>query len=137
MAELGYAKISPLWNSDEYWVQGYDHYSVRTCFDKKEAALLSREEFDRLHKQYGGIGVWQFIVPGTLMDAMLARPVEPAPVPMLLTCPSCGERHIDEGEWAEKPHHTHACQHCGHVWRPAVINTVGVRFLPGFKNEVV
>lgn len=32
------------------------------------------------------------------------------PVPMLLTCPSCGARHIDEGEFATKPHHAHACQ---------------------------
>lgn len=51
-----------------------------------------------------------------------------------LNCPECGELHIDEGEFATKPHHTHACQHCGMVWRPALVNTVGVRFLPGFKN---
>jgi hypothetical protein len=59
----------------------------------------------------------------------------PPPIPMLLTCPACGERHIDVGEFATKPHHTHACQHCGHCWRPAVVHTTGVRFLPGFKNE--
>lgn len=57
------------------------------------------------------------------------------PVPMLLWCPECRGRHIDEGEFATKPHHTHACQHCGHVWRPANGPTVGVQFLPGFKNE--
>jgi predicted RNA-binding Zn-ribbon protein involved in translation (DUF1610 family) len=56
------------------------------------------------------------------------------PVPMRLTCPECGELHVDEGEFATKPHHTHACQHCGAVWRPAIIETVGVRFLPGFKS---
>lgn len=56
-------------------------------------------------------------------------------IPMILTCPCCGGRHIDEGEFAEKPHHTHACQHCGAVWRPAIVPTVGVQFLPGFKNE--
>jgi predicted RNA-binding Zn-ribbon protein involved in translation (DUF1610 family) len=55
-------------------------------------------------------------------------------VPMILTCPSCGGRHIDEGEFATKLHHTHACQHCGMVWRPALIPTCGVQFLPGFKN---
>ena len=38
-----------------------------------------------------------------------------APIPMRLTCPSCGELHIDVGEFATKPHHTHACQHCGMV----------------------
>jgi rubredoxin len=57
------------------------------------------------------------------------------PIPMLLICPSCSARHIDEDEFATKAHHTHACQSCGMVWRPAKINTVGVRFLPGYKNE--
>lgn len=61
--------------------------------------------------------------------------VEPAPIPMRLTCPDCGELHVDEGEFATKSHHTHSCQHCGLTWRPAVVATVGVRFLPGFKNE--
>lgn len=59
---------------------------------------------------------------------------EAAPIPMLLTCPECKTRHIDQGEWASKPHHTHACQHCGHTWRPTTINTVGVRYLPEFQN---
>jgi predicted RNA-binding Zn-ribbon protein involved in translation (DUF1610 family) len=59
----------------------------------------------------------------------------PSKVPMLLWCPECGSRHIDEGEWAKREHHTHACQICGVVWRPALVSTVGVRFLPGFKNE--
>lgn len=58
-----------------------------------------------------------------------------APVPMRLRCPACNSLHVDEGEFATKPHHTHACQNCGEVWRPAVIATVGVQFLPGFKNE--
>jgi hypothetical protein len=57
-----------------------------------------------------------------------------AGIPMILTCPACGGRHIDEGEFATKLHHTHACQHCGMVWRPALVATVGVQFLPGFKN---
>lgn len=56
-------------------------------------------------------------------------------IPMILTCPSCGERHIDEQEFAEVAHHTHACQGCGMVWRPAKVNTHGVRFLPGYENE--
>lgn len=56
----------------------------------------------------------------------------PEPIPMRLPCPSCGALHIDAGEFATKPHHTHACQECGMVWRPAVVATVGVRFLPGF-----
>lgn len=56
------------------------------------------------------------------------------PVPMRLHCPECGGLHVDEGEFATKLHHTHACQECGAVWRPAIVPTVGVRFLPGFKN---
>lgn len=56
------------------------------------------------------------------------------PIPMRLQCPHCAEFHVDVGEFATKPHHTHACQKCGMVWRPAVVATVGVVFLPGFKN---
>ena len=65
------------------------------------------------------------------------------PVPMILHCPGiinsgkaiCGARHIDTGEFATtKIHHTHSCQSCGHTWRPAVVPTVGVQFLPGFKS---
>lgn len=63
------------------------------------------------------------------------------PIPMRLPCPACGELHIDglaeDGtDWSKKPHATHACQFCGAVWRPAVVMTVGVRFLPGFRNAV-
>lgn len=57
------------------------------------------------------------------------------PIPMLLTCPACSTRHVDAGEFATKPHHTHACQFCGMTWRPAIVPTVGVLFLPGFKDE--
>jgi hypothetical protein len=56
------------------------------------------------------------------------------PIPMFLTCPLCNGRHIDEGEFATKPHHTHACQHCGLTWRPAIVPTCGVQFLPGFAE---
>jgi len=56
------------------------------------------------------------------------------PIPMRLLCERCGELHIDVDEFATKLHHTHSCQHCGLTWRPAVICTVGVQFLPGFRN---
>lgn len=62
-------------------------------------------------------------------------PSEVAPIPMVLTCPMCRERHVDKGRFATHPHHTHACQRCGMVWRPAIVATVGVQFLPGFKDE--
>ena len=63
-----------------------------------------------------------------------APQVETTPIPMRLPCPACGELHIDVA-FADRPHHTHACQHCGNVWRPALVPTVGVRFLPGFRDE--
>jgi hypothetical protein len=76
-------------------------------------------------------GVWK------AKDSLAEKPpAEAIPmIPMLLWCPNCGERHIDAGEFATKPHHTHACQKCGMVWRPAVAYTVGVQFLPGYKND--
>lgn len=76
------------------------------------------------------------ITPSELDQLVVAmEPPGPQALPMRIPCPSCGELHVDEGEWATKLHHTHACQKCGQVWRPAVIPTVGVRFLPGFKNR--
>ena len=59
----------------------------------------------------------------------------PPTIPMLIWCPECGQRHVDRGEFATKIHHTHSCQFCGHTWRPAVVATVGVQFLPGFKDK--
>jgi len=64
----------------------------------------------------------------------MTEPSTMLPIPLLLWCPKCGARHIDTGAFAEKHHHTHACQTCGLVWRPAIVPTVGVAFLPGFKN---
>lgn len=58
----------------------------------------------------------------------------PLPIAIRIHCPECHKLHIDEGEFETKLHHTHACQHCGNVWRPAIEPTVGVQFLPGFKN---
>lgn len=78
------------------------------------------------------------IVTGSLTDAGGTKAIAEAllaPIPMRLVCEDCGVLHIDEGEFATKPHHTHACQFCGLVWRPAVVCTVGVQFLPGFKND--
>jgi hypothetical protein len=59
------------------------------------------------------------------------------PIAMLLFCPFCHFRHVDQGEFFTKPHHTHACQGpgCGMVWRPALVPTVGVEYLPGFKDH--
>lgn len=56
-------------------------------------------------------------------------------IDIILFCPLCHARHIDKGEFETKPHHTHACQQCGFCWRPAVVHTRGVEFLPGFRDE--
>ena len=74
-------------------------------------------------------------VKAILGDAMTAIELAEQPVPMVLYCPMCHARHLDVGEFATKVHHTHACQHCGLVWRPALVATVGVQYLPGFHNE--
>lgn len=66
-------------------------------------------------------------------EAVLPTQAE-LPIPMQLDCPRCHARHIDTGEFAYLPHSTHACQNCGLVWKPAKVNTVGVEFLPGYKN---
>lgn len=60
-----------------------------------------------------------------------------APVPLILHCPMCHARHVDEGAQATTPHRTHACQNprCGHLWAPAVVPTVGVWTLPGCLNS--
>jgi hypothetical protein len=49
-----------------------------------------------------------------------------APVPMTLHCPQCAALHVDDGEWATRPHKTHQCQACKHEWRPFEYATVGV-----------
>lgn len=69
--------------------------------------------------------------------AVFAGPAvsDAAPVPLRLSCPVCGMWHLDEGDLATTPHRTHACQHCGALWAPAVVPTVGVKFLPGCRNE--
>jgi hypothetical protein len=48
------------------------------------------------------------------------------PIPMRITCPACRLPHIDEGEWASRPHRTHLCAECGLTWRPCERPTVGV-----------
>lgn len=60
-----------------------------------------------------------------------APAVEAAPLPMLLFCPHCHRQHVDEGEWATKPHRVHLCLNsdCGQTWRPADVSTVGVASL--------
>jgi hypothetical protein len=50
--------------------------------------------------------------------------------PLALSCPKCRAPHVDEGEWATRPHKTHQCQSCSHEWRPYPFPTVGVASVP-------
>jgi hypothetical protein len=53
-------------------------------------------------------------------------------IPVVLHCPVCKKQHIDEGEWATRPHRTHACvddaagKGCGVAFTPSGHRTVGV-----------
>ena len=62
-----------------------------------------------------------------------AEPMEP--IASLILCPRCFFQHIDEGEFATRPHTSHSCQECGLTWKQAMIATVGVKFLPGTENN--
>lgn len=75
--------------------------------------------------------------PNNLLSCMCSRgtpgcPLEhhPMPIPMIIYCPDCGKKHIDEGEWATKEHKTHLCRRCKASFRPANVPTVGVEQLP-------
>jgi hypothetical protein len=65
----------------------------------------------------------------------IAAQSKDVPVSMELWCPKCGLQHVDEGEFAIRPHKTHLCvdygkrKGCGNLWRPYEYPTVGV--LPG------
>lgn len=102
---------------------------------------LARQLYESWRKGAAGTyPPWEATFPADrdvweLVAAVAAREIAKIPVPMLLWCPACHERHYDVGEFETRPHHTHACQHCGLTWRPARMDTVGVKFLPGFKNE--
>ena len=64
-----------------------------------------------------------------LKDVIRIAP-PPPPQPIITQCPRCTAQHVDEGEWATRPHRTHRCVMCEHEWRPMNVPTVGVRELP-------
>lgn len=91
---------------------------------------------DAYHRRVNAIADKRFEVRGVGAGEALVAAKEPVqPIPIRLHCPECRALHVDEGIWATKPHDTHACQECGNVWKPAKVPTVGVRFLPGYKND--
>ncbi len=50
------------------------------------------------------------------------------PIPIKAVCPQCNERHVDRNE--TRLHHKHLCEHCGHIWSPHTLHTVGVDWDP-------
>lgn len=60
-----------------------------------------------------------------LLNQVLSLKKEP-PLSVILFCPRCRHQHVDEGEWATRPHTTHLCGHCENKWDPAPVPTVGV-----------
>lgn len=107
----------------------------RTKRNEPITILGSKFVVGNINYKHSGLGSSaEFELPLVIWLGEREEQPQVEPIPMLLVCPGCKHRHIDEGEFATKVHHTHACQHCGTVWRPAIVPTVGVRFLPGFKN---
>lgn len=92
------------------------------CDDLGPAAASTREDLKLLHS----------VGENAVNLAELVRVLAPhvtSPVPMLLACSVCDAKHVDEGEWATRPHRTHLCHACGALFRPALVPTVGVAAL--------
>lgn len=109
--------------------KAHDH--AKDC-DCALAPLYLKAKIDALTEKADGLAI-QVSASAAKLERL--QTAVDAPIPMILTCPACGARHIDVGEFATRRHHTHACQDCGMVWRPAIVATCGVQFLPGFKND--
>lgn len=105
------------------------------------ATPCSGQEAARLAKRAGvaivDAGRRSFLVDQTVHEGVLFRlerwrklAEARDPVPMILFCPRCGTRHIDQADpangWLNEPHRSHLCASCGTIWRPADIATVGV-----------
>lgn len=98
-------------------------YTVEWTGEDGERHSVSAQEID--------LCLWRVAISELNIRARIKRDTEIAaskesPIKLLLDCPNCKQRHVDEGEWAIKPHIKHRCQFCGHEWRPDYRYTVGV-----------
>lgn len=101
-------------------------------FTDKAVEFLAQD----LHKKMGGgMSLPEARIEADRLLRCLVDLIEVEPVAMLIWCPMCHHRHIDRGDFATKPHRDHSCQKCGLTWRPAIVPTTGVPFLPGYKSD--
>jgi len=49
------------------------------------------------------------------------------PEEMIILCDQCHTLHVDDGDFATRPHRTHTCHHCGRDFTIKSAPTVGVR----------
>ncbi len=97
---------------------------------KMEASCVTIREALQLHiDYYGGAPHRRDDCPegGTCGDCLVDAAVNEAlSLPSenkFVWCPWCRKRHVYEGEWATRPHHTHRCvddatgEGCGGEWR--------------------
>lgn len=59
------------------------------------------------------------------------------PVECIIHCPTCHKQHIDDGEWATRPHKEHLCDNCGELFRVADTPTVGVAILGSAEKRAM
>lgn len=78
---------------------------------------------------------WRHMLAAEARRRRVVGGLLPHPVPARLECPKCKVPHLDEGVWATKPHKTHLCLDCGHLWRPANFPTVGVAHTQGTNDD--
>lgn len=104
------------------WPEG----AVALCFDETGSSAWLAPH----HGFWGLAGNPKAPMPeGHDWRVPILRPT--APVQMILHCPACALQHIDAPDertpgWANRPHKSHLCHGCGHIWRPSDVATDGV-----------
>lgn len=106
-----------------------------TTASMMKAVLARKAYLDARSPVVGGLFAEAADEMAEAIKALALEDSSRPPIPLILFCPICDARHIDEGSFASEPHKSHACQGCGFTWAPSNVPTVGVRFLPGYKNE--